>query len=117
MNTTQIPAYMQPEAWMQFLQNQTNTQPNQSAEMMRVAQNFTELQSQYAKNMLNQWQQLTQAATKPEALPEECNKFIRCAAESTMEHAQNMMKIAQNASANVMREATAKTAKAANKKN
>lgn len=113
MNMTQMPAYMQPEAWTQFWQNQTNANPN--VDMMRVIQQFSQLQNQYMQRMMGEWQQLTLAMSQPESLPQECNKFMKRAAENTMEHAQNIMQVVQTTGSDAMKACSTKAASGSKK--
>lgn len=110
MDMTHMSNYMQPEMWTQFWQNQNqNNTENQSNEMLKIMQNFTQTHSQYMQRMLSEWQQLTLNVTKPESLPQECNKFMKRAAENSMEHAQNMMQVMQRVSTEAMKACTPKT--------
>lgn len=98
-NTTQMPPYMQPDAWMKFWKEQN--QGHQTSEMMKVVRDFSQLQNQYMQRMLVEWQQLTEATMRPETAPQEYNKFMQRAAENTMEHAQNVIHLMQDAGSKV----------------
>lgn len=108
MNTTNIPPYMQPDSWVQFWQAQNKS--NQPADVMKTVRDFSRLQNQYMQRMLTEWQQLTEATTRPETMPQEYNKFMQRTAENTMEHAQNVVHLMQEAGVQA-----AKTCKASKK--
>lgn len=111
INMMQMPDYMKPEIWTQFWQNQDNFNSNNN--MFQVVQSYAQLQNQYMQRMLGEWQQLTLAMAHPDTMPQECNKFMKRAAENTMEHAQSIMKMMQDANADAVK---ACAPKAANKK-
>lgn len=106
-----MPPYMQPDAWMKFWQ--TQNQGQQTPEVMKAVRDFSQLQNQYMQRMLVEWQQLTEATTRPETAPQEYNKFMQRAAESTMEHAQNVISLMQHTGSQMAKNHSTKTAKKA----